>query len=259
MMTDELTRLAEDAGALLPPRSGGLREHRPGFTLRYEAVDAAKVNSVHAVRVDDVPATIAAARAWFAAHGRRRFTWWAGTSARPADLAERLLDAGARPGDVVRAMVLESAPPGGGRDAPRVRPVETVDDYLAVVELQCEAFGAPADEREQALAGAPERWRELSAGGTGRRYLVEAGGRPIATAGMERLDPGPALLVNGCVVEDARGRGAYRELVRARWRDARELGWLPLVVQAGPMSAPILERVGFRTVGEVRLLADEAR
>jgi hypothetical protein len=47
-------------------------------------------------------------------------------------------------------------------------------------------------------------------------------------------------------------------MVRARWLDARELGWLPLVVQAGPMSAPILERVGFRTVGEIRLLDDSA-
>jgi hypothetical protein len=258
MMTDDLTRLAEDAGALLPPPRGGRRERRPGFTLQFEAVDAPKVNAVHAVRVDDVPAAIAEARAWFAAHGRPRFTWWIGTSARPAGLAERLREAGARRADEVRAMVLDAEPRGGGDGGLRVRALESLEDYVAAVELQCEAFGVPGDERAQALAGAPAKWREIEAGGTGRRYLAEDGGRPVGMAGMERLEPGPALLVNGCVLEGERGRGAYRALLRARWRDARELGWLPLVVQAGPMSAPILERVGFRTVGALQLLSDEA-
>lgn len=257
-MTAELTRLAEDAGAHLPPRRGGRREHRPGFTLRYEAVDSPKVNSVHAVRVDDVPATVAAVRDWFAAHGRHGFTWWIGSSARPGDLAERLLAGGAREADPVRAMVLEAEPPGGGDGAPSVRRVESLDDYLAAVEIQCEAFRTPDEQREQALAAAPGRWREMDAGNTGVRYLAEVDGRPVGTAGMERLDPGPALLVNGCVLEGERGRGAYRELLRACWRDARERGWLPLVVQAGSMSAPILERVGFRTVGTLRLLRDDA-
>ena len=259
MMTDDLTRLAEDAGGLLPESARGARERRPGFTLRYEAVDAPAINAVHGIRVDDVPAAVNEVRAWFAANGRPRFTWWVGTSSRPADLAQQLLEAGARPAEVVRAMVLEEEPPGGGPDAPRVRPVETFDDFVTVIEVQCRAFGAEEDERAQALANAPERWERLATEGTGRRYLAEIDGRAIGTGGMERLEPGPALLVNGCVVEEARGRGAYREMIRARWRDARELGWLPLVVQAGPMSAPILERLGFRTVGELQLLSDEAR
>jgi GNAT superfamily N-acetyltransferase len=260
-MTEDLTRLAEDAGALLPQPRGGRRERRPGFTLQHEAVDAPKVNAVHAVRVDDVPATVAAARAWFAGHGRARFTWWVGSTARPADLVERLVEAGAQPSEhVVRAMVLDAEPPGGGGDDPHVhvRRVESLDDYTTMVEIQCAAFGTPEEERAQALALSERRWRALVAAGTGLRYLAELDGRPVGTAGMERLEPGPALLVNGSVLEDARGRGVYRELLRARWRDARERGWLPLVVQAGPMSAPILERVGFRTVGELRLLRDDA-
>ena len=254
-----MTRLAEDAGALLPPPRGGRRERRPGFTLQYEAVDAAVVNAVHAVRVDDVPATVAAARAWFAAHGRTAFTWWVGSSARPADLFERLQAAGARPtGDVVLAMVLDAEPSGGGAGAVRVRRVASLEDFRAVVEVQCAAFGTPEDERAQALAHAEDRWRQIAAGDTGVRYLALDGERVVGAAGMDRLEPGAALLVNGCVLEDARGRGAYRALLTARWRDARDRGWLPLVVQAGPMSAPVLERVGFRTVGELRLLRDEA-
>jgi N-acetylglutamate synthase-like GNAT family acetyltransferase len=259
MMTEDLRRLAEDAGALLPPTRGGRSERRPGFTLKFEGVDAPKVNAVHGVRVEDVPAAVAEARAWFAAHGRAHFTWWIGSSARPADIVERLVAEGARAdGEVLRAMVLEDEPPGGGPDAPRVRPVESLEDFRTIVDIQCEAFHASASEREQVIARAAERWREIAESGTSRRYIAEAGGRAVGTGGMARLEPGPALLVNGSVLEHARGRGAYRELVRARWRDARDLGWLPLVVQAGPMSAPILERVGFRTVGTLRLLSDDA-
>ena len=50
--------------------------------------------------------------------------------------------------------------------------------------------------------------------------------------------------------EDARGRGAYRALVRARWDAAVERGTPALTVMAGSMSAPILDRLGFATVGE---------
>ena len=50
--------------------------------------------------------------------------------------------------------------------------------------------------------------------------------------------------------------GAYRALVRARWDEARRRGATSLVVQASAMSRPVLERSGFRAVGNVRMLAD---
>jgi len=59
-----------------------------------------------------------------------------------------------------------------------------------------------------------------------------------------------AFMVGGSVREDARGRGAYRALVRARWDAAVERGTPALTVTAGSMSAPILDRLGFVTVCE---------
>jgi predicted N-acetyltransferase YhbS len=54
-----------------------------------------------------------------------------------------------------------------------------------------------------------------------------------------------------------RGLGIYRALVRARWDDAVRLGAGALVVIANvETSYPILESLGFRAVGRVRLLAD---
>jgi hypothetical protein len=65
------------------------------------------------------------------------------------------------------------------------------------------------------------------------------------------------LLVSGGVLEAARGRGAYRGLVRARWDDAAARGTPVLLVFGGPMSRPILERTGFERIFDLEVLADE--
>ena len=44
--------------------------------------------------------------------------------------------------------------------------------------------------------------------------------------------------------------------MRARWDEAVERGTPALVVQAGQMSRPILERLGFATVCTVRAFLD---
>jgi hypothetical protein len=58
------------------------------------------------------------------------------------------------------------------------------------------------------------------------------------------------------VAEEARGCGVYRALVRARWDEAVARGTPALVVQAGQMSRPILERLGFETICEVHAFLD---
>jgi GNAT superfamily N-acetyltransferase len=67
------------------------------------------------------------------------------------------------------------------------------------------------------------------------------------------------LVLNGSsVLPEARGRGAYRALVAARWARAVELEKPALVVQAGSMSRPILERCGFQPICVLDLLDDSA-
>ena len=67
---------------------------------------------------------------------------------------------------------------------------------------------------------------------TGRAVYTRAGG----------------YLLGGATAEWARGRGAYRAVVRARWDAAVERGTPALAVGAGSMSRPILERLGFEQV-----------
>ena len=51
---------------------------------------------------------------------------------------------------------------------------------------------------------------------------------------------------------------ADRALVAARWRDAVVRGVPVLVTQAGAMSRPILQRLGFREVCEIQIFLDGA-
>ena len=63
-------------------------------------------------------------------------------------------------------------------------------------------------------------------------------------------------MIGGGVVPQARGRGVYRELVQARWDDAVAAGTPALCTQAGRMSRPVLEPLGFQAVAEQEVLLD---
>src|SRR5256714_11888255 len=120
-------------------------------------------------------------------------------------------------------------------------------------ETALEAFGMPEERREAALAGARARYGE----GPSEGYLAFVEGEPVGTA-TARFTDAAAVLFAGSVLPHARGRGAYRALVRARWDDAVAHGAPALVTHAGAMSLPILRRLGFREVATVRILLDEA-
>jgi len=59
------------------------------------------------------------------------------------------------------------------------------------------------------------------------------------------------------VLEKFRGRGVYRAMVAARLEMAREAGVPGVSVWGGPMSRPILTRLGFEQVGWRRFYLDE--
>ena len=108
----------------------------------------------------------------------------------------------------------------------------------------------------------PQRRRSLgdgvrACGDVGALYAAWIDGR-IAGAGAAYFSPRGFLMAGGSTAHWARGRGAYRALVRARWDDAAARGTPALAVQAGAMSAPILRRLGFETVCRFRRLEDVA-
>ena len=58
------------------------------------------------------------------------------------------------------------------------------------------------------------------------------------------------------MLEHARGLGVYNALIRARWEAAVARGTPALTVQAGRMSKPILEKLGFQDVGQAHIFVD---
>ena len=126
-----------------------------------------------------------------------------------------------------------------------MRRVETHDEWFEAERIAAIAFGMK--EQPTRSRYVPDPWNTI--------YLAYVDGRPVARGSAAFGERG-ATLFGGSTLPEARGRGAYRALVAARWEDAVARGTPVLVTQAGPMSRPILARLGFREVCEIRILVD---
>ena len=195
---------------------------------------------------------------WARAESRRRdiplVEWWVGWSVRPS-LAAGLLGLGLVPDDepVLTGMTCAAAPP----EAPQieVRAIETAAQYLEAVAVDWEVWQIPDAVRAKRRVTEVDRFDDEYAAGTAHHWAAFDDGRPVGFGrGIDMAD-GVALM-GGAVLPEARGRGVYRALVRARWDHAVARGTPLLVVQAGRMSAPVLDGLGFARHGEIRLFAD---
>jgi len=187
------------------------------------------------------------------ARGRGKTQWEVGSAAEPPELVDLLLERGlVRDKDPYAvALVLTHAPPA---PAPGLvaRRVETFEEYEAANAVQWEAFETPDDEVAESRTLLEERWRDAPS----IMHAVWLDG-DIVSAGMSAPTPQGLLLYGGATSPRARGRGAYRALLRARWDEAVARDTPTLITQGGSMSRPILERLGFERVGEIHTLLDE--
>jgi GNAT superfamily N-acetyltransferase len=126
------------------------------------------------------------------------------------------------------------------------------DGVRTAFEIQLRCNGVPEDVLPQWLEPMVEDFDPQEAS----LVLAEVDGVPVASASAVPTPDGVWLTGAGTLPE-ARGRGAYRALVAARWREAVDAGTPALVVQAGSMSRPLLERMGFAAVGELTYYRDE--
>jgi hypothetical protein len=179
-------------------------------------------------------------------------SWWLSERSTPARLEAELLEAGlARdPDDYLTDGLLATEPPPPGPPGVEARPIASLDEFVAVRELQEDVFETPAERRRtrEQLAAEYGRIEGTLFGAWLDGRLAGSGGASEASCGL--------LLWGGVTAPWARGRGAYRALVRARWEDAVARGTPALTVGAGPTSSPILQRLGFRKVVQFRRLED---
>ena len=266
MVPEDVRRFAEDPSAFgeIAPDSGYERVLTERYCVLLGSVPT--FTSVSHLRLDpdDVSEALAEVRALVADRGHREAIWWVGTSATPADLADRLRVHGLvpddRPGSEPHAttMVLTTEPPAGPEGI-EARRVADLDEFRLANRIGGAAFGSPQGDTEAWDAISEDRFAAELAGVAPRTYLAWVEGEPVATARAVFDDTCPAvLMIGGAVLPNARGRGVYRTLVRTRWDDAVAAGMPALTTQAGTMSRPILDHLGFQTVAEQEVLLDPA-
>ena len=211
------------------------------------------LNIVDTIHLDErnIEDAVSEVRALLRERGRFQAAWVVSPSSKPTDLKPRLLALGMTPFEHApfepsfTAMAIVSPP---NREAPGdvdVREASTHDDMDAFSDVEQEALGITADEwrpmREM-------RHLAFDLQQQGRFpvcfFLALHRGEPVGAALGSLLDSG-INLSGGTVVPEARGIGVYTALVNARWAAAVERDTPALTVQAGKMSRPILERLGF--------------
>ncbi len=202
--------------------------------------------------LEEVDAVIAEVRANLRERGRTQTQWEVGSSA-PAGLVDALLERGIVPDKepYAVALVLTGEPPAPAEGLV-ARRVETFEEYAAANAVQWEAF----EMKEEDVAENRELLEQLYRDTPNLMHAVWLEGE-IVCAGTAAPTEHGLLLYGGATLPRARGRGAYRALLRARWDDAVALGTPALITQGGSMSRPILERAGFERVGEVHSLLDD--
>ena len=138
-----------------------------------------------------------------------------------------------------------------------VRKVSRLEDFVLAREIAWATAGFTEEQAEEIAATLPQKWEERQRANNGAAYLAYVDGEAVA-AGDVLFLPFAGFLSGASTKPDYRGRGAFRALVRARWDEAANRGTPALIVGAGRMSRPILERIGFRAVAEQHLLLDRS-
>jgi hypothetical protein len=247
MISAELVDFAEGMGPFLEPTAGRLIRITDRYALSADFGSTwTQVERIR-MREDELPEAIADVDAFMHEAGTKRASWWLTERSTPQE--EAFLAAGLERLEedyLFAAMVLTSEPPAD--EEIEVRQVETLDEYIESRRLALAAFADPRQDSpsDEDLAAEWEHkadptfvaWLDGRMASVGRGVYTKAGG----------------YLMGGSTAEWARGRGAYRAVVRARWDEAVRRGTPALAVGAGPMSRPILERLGFRQVLQFRRL-----
>jgi GNAT superfamily N-acetyltransferase len=250
--SEQLIEFVEAPGRLMEPTAGALVTKTPRFVL-VAGTDGVWA-SLQGLRLGngEAPDAIAEVRELLAPVGTRVVSWWLTDRATPTGVEQQLLDAGLElvADDYRLDGLLATTPPPPGPPDVETRLARTAEEWAAVRELQDGVFDNPPERRatrEQLLA---EFGRTPTAlfGAWLDGELVGAGAATPSSRGM--------LLWGGSVRADARGRGCYRALVRARWDEAVRRGTPALTVSANDKSGPALRKLGFEKVLEFRRLED---
>ena len=244
---------------LLP--TGWERVERESIVVCLHPLPIAKIVEPLNVGAGDVEAAVEDARAIVRERGSSLLVWW--VTSEHEWIGEQLEQLGlvneGTPGfePTENAMALVEAPAGDSGEGIVVAEVESFEEFVASNRVSAEVFEMPQAMRDEMEAKMPKQYEEYATPeNPARQFSASIDGRVVGTAAAVRGAAGVNLF-GGSVISEARGRGVYRALTHARWKFAVDQGTPALTVQAGRMSKPIAERLGFTLVAPVRLYVDD--
>lgn len=169
----------------------------------------------------------------------------------PADLLARLETAGfeLEVAETVMALETASAPDRLTRPpAVEVRRVTRLEQLPDLVTVQEQVWQQDFDWLTRRMTDDLQHNPDQV-----RAFVAYLNGQPVSSAWMY-FHPGSqfASLWGGSTLPAYRGQGLYTTLLAARLQAAQEKGARFLTLDAGPMSRPILEKLGFKTLIETR-------
>lgn len=173
----------------------------------------------------------------------RGFEWKLHDHDAPGNLRALLLERGFTASEPETIMAVElsewkiplAAPPGY-----EVRTLEADESLAPLMDVQNAVW---PDEKLDWLRDSLARERAASPDGI-RFHAIWRAGKPVCV-GWTRLHQSMASLYGGSTLKEHRGKGLYRALVASRLEEARRRGAVYGLTDAGPMSRPILARLGF--------------
>ncbi|MDX6513754.1 MAG: hypothetical protein QOE36_3258, partial [Gaiellaceae bacterium] len=217
--------LAENANSYTPVGPAEIRIETSRYILWIGPGKAPSWNVAQRLRLkaEEIEATVEEVHGLLRERDRDACTWEIGSSATPGDLRERLLALGMKPDaePYAVAMLLDTEPPPVPPGI-EVRPIETFEDYVAAREIQARAFGSTEEHAEEERERYKQAWAEFDPT-RGQPFVALLDGEVVAAA-TSSFTPWGVSLFGVATAPEARGRGAYRALVRARWDEAVRRG-----------------------------------
>jgi hypothetical protein len=189
------------------------------------------------------------------AKGRRSVIWEVLLSAHHCQTVDRLLSLGMRRADPPLAVIMTAlAEPRRPDPNIVVSAVDTLAEFRAHVAITHEVFGK-LDQLPYELGRIETEGAQKLADRTFVRYVARLNGHPAGAATATFTKAG-VMLHSGSTLSRYRGHGVYKAMVHHRWLEAVGRGTPHLITRAGPMSRPILRKLGFSEFTEVHFLID---
>jgi GNAT superfamily N-acetyltransferase len=244
LAADALLALYDDQERYSATDVGLRREELPHLVRHVDLVGKSGVVLHSRLSAETADAAIEEQVAYFGGLGQE-FEWKAFSHDQPPDLVQRLAAHGFDIDETEAVLVLDLQSSLQALQVPSsvtVRRVSTDDELREVASIKMRVYGEGFADIVNRLTHERERAPDrLSV------YLACLDDTPAA-CGWIRFRPRGAFasLWGGSTVPELRHRGIYTALVSARLEEARQRGARFLTVDAGEMSHPILERLGFQ-------------